>query len=237
MIHAEKSYEQEAFITLTVVKMLFLQKPIFSLPMEKVKFIVGITGGSGVGKTTLINGLNEEFSGNVSIFSLDNYYLPKEKQLIDENGVINFDLPTALDLVQMKIDLEQLLSGATIKQTVYNYNNPASDQETTMIAPNELLIIEGLFVMHYDFVRAALNYAVYLSVNSDIQLKRRLSRDMKERNYSKEDVLYQWENHVIPSYDNFVRPHKSEADLIITNNESFDENIHILTSVIHQNLD
>lgn len=237
MNREEKSYEQEAFITLTVVILLFLQKPIYSSSMEKVKFIVGITGGSGVGKTTLINGLSDEFSDNVSIFSLDNYYLPKDKQRIDENGVVNFDLPTALDLVQMKNDLEQLLSGASIKQTVYNYNNPASDQETTIISPNELLIIEGLFVMHYDFVRAALNYAVYLSVNSDIQLERRLNRDMKERNYSKEDVLYQWKNHVIPSYDNFVRPYKSEADLIITNNESFDENIHTLTSVIHQNLD
>ena len=205
--------------------------------MEQVKFIVGITGGSGVGKTTLIDGLRNEFKGHVSTFSLDNYYLPKEEQLVDENGVINFDLPTALDLERMQKDFDSLLAGNTIQQRVYNFNNPSTDEAHVTIDPKNLLIVEGLFVMHYEFLRAALNYSVYLQVDPEIQLERRLTRDMEERNYSKDDVIYQWENHVLPSYENFVRPYKSQVDLIITNNESFDENIHILTSVIHQNLD
>lgn len=205
--------------------------------MEKVKYIVGITGGSGVGKTTLINTLNDEFEGHVSIFSLDNYYLPKEEQAIDEKGVINFDLPTALDVKRMENDLNALIEGNVVSQKVYKFNNPANHDQTVDIEPKHLLIVEGLFVMHYEFIRKALNYSVYLSVKPEIQLERRLVRDVQERNYSKEDVMYQWENHVLPSYENFVRPYKSEADLIITNNESFDENIHILTSVIHQNLD
>ncbi|MBD3639067.1 MAG: AAA family ATPase [Crocinitomicaceae bacterium] len=205
--------------------------------MEKVKFIVGITGGSGVGKTTLIEGLRDEFKGHVSTFSLDNYYLPKEQQEKDDNGVINFDLPTALDVKAMQKDFDSLLRGNVIKQSVYNFNNPHFKEEYLEIAPRSLLIVEGLFVMHYEFLRAALNYSVYLSVDPEIQLERRLIRDVNERNYSKDDVIYQWENHVLPSYESYVRPYKQQADLIITNNESFDENIHILTSVIHQNLD
>lgn len=205
--------------------------------MEKVRFIVGITGGSGVGKTTLIDGLREEFNDHVTTFSLDNYYRPREEQELDENGVINFDLPSALDVEAMQKDFDSLLRGNTIQQNVYRFNNPDKSKKTKELEPKSLLIVEGLFVMYYEFIRAALNYSVYISVKPEIQLERRLNRDMKERNYSKEDVLYQWENHVMPSYENFVRPYKPQADLIITNNERFDENIHILTSVIHQNLD
>lgn len=205
--------------------------------MEQVRFIVGITGGSGVGKTTLIDGLRNEFEGHVSTFSLDNYYLPKNEQEKDENGVINFDLPTALDVKNMQRDFDHLLAGNAISQTVYNFNNPESTKQKLLIEPKNLLIVEGLFVMYYEFIRAALNYSVYLSVDPEIQLERRLIRDMHERNYSKDDVIYQWENHVKPSYENFVLPYKSQVDLVITNNDSFDENIHILTSVIHQNLD
>jgi uridine kinase len=91
--------------------------------------------------------------------------------------------------------------------------------------------------MHYPFVKERLNYSVYLSVKSELQLERRLKRDMTERNYTKESIIYQWENHVIPAYDEFVRPYKPLADLIITNNEHFDENIHVLTDIIHQKID
>ena len=205
--------------------------------MEKVKFIVGITGGSGVGKTTLIDGLNREFEGRVTTFSLDNYYRLKADQAVDENGVINFDLPTALDLVKLKKDFDSLRQGNVIEQSVYQFNNPVDNDLVNILEPKSLLIVEGLFVMHYDFIKPLLDYSVYLSVDSSLQLERRLKRDIEERNYSKEDVMYQWDNHVLPCYQNYVRPYKHDADLIITNNERFDENIHILTSVIHQNLD
>lgn len=205
--------------------------------MEKVKFIVGITGGSGVGKTTLIDGLNREFEGRVTTFSLDNYYKPKTEQDLDENGVINFDLPSALDLDKMKKDFDALRLGNSIEQSVYQFNNPVNGNQVNLLEPKSLLIVEGLFVMHYDFIKPLLDYSVYLSVDADLQLERRLKRDVQERNYSEEDVRYQWQNHVLPCYESYVKPYKVEADLIITNNERFDENIHILTSVIHQNLD
>ena len=204
--------------------------------MGKIKFIIGITGGSGVGKTTLIKSLYDKFEGRVSTFSLDNYYLPKEEQIKDEKGIINFDLPTALDQKAIKKDLEELIKGNTIKQSIYRFNNPKIASDHNEISPNDLLIVEGLFVMHYPFVRDVLDYTVYISVNEDLQLARRLIRDVNERNYTKEDVLYQWDNHVKPSYIDFVQPYKKEADLIITNNEAFDENIHILSSVIEKNI-
>ena len=205
--------------------------------MGKIKFIIGITGGSGVGKTTLIKSLYDKFEGRVSTFSLDNYYLPKEEQAKDENGVINFDLPTGLDQKAIKIDLGELIQGNSIRQSIYGFNNPKIASDYNEIIPNDLLIVEGLFVIHYPFVREVLDYTSYLCVDECLQLERILIRDVNERNYTKEDVLYQWDNHVKPSYNNFVKPYKKDVDLIITNNEAFDENIHILTSVIHDNID
>lgn len=205
--------------------------------MKNIRFVVGITGGSGVGKTTLIRKLNEEFSGRVSTFSLDNYYLPKEHQHVDENGVINFDLPSALDEDRIHMDLTRLLEGETIEHEIYMFNNPDAPRVKTLVEPRELLIIEGLFVMHYPFVREVLDYSVYLSVKPELQLQRRLARDVSERNYSEEDVLYQWHNHVMPSYQNFVKPHKEVSNLVITNNDQFDENIHVLTDVISAKLE
>ena len=202
-----------------------------------VRFIVGITGGSGVGKTTLINQLYEEFQGKVSTFSLDNYYLPKEEQIKDENGVINFDLPTALDAENLERDIQLLTKGERIIQPVYRFNNPSHEKSVIYIEPRELLIVEGLYVMHYPFLRNVLDYSVYLTVDKTLQLERRLQRDVRERNYKEADILYQWHNHVLPSYDAHVRPYKKDADLIITNNEKFDDNIHILMDKIHEKLD
>ena len=205
--------------------------------MKKIKLIVGITGGSGVGKTTLINKLYKEFDGKITTLSLDNYYKPKSEQSVDDNGVTNFDLPTALDTKQLEIDLNLLSKNEVVKQKIYTFNNPDKEDDYLHIEPNEILIVEGLFVMHYPFVKSKLDYSVYLSVDREKQLERRLKRDMTERNYTKESILYQWHNHVIPSYDNFVRPYKTESDLIITNNTDFDDNINVLNNVIHSKID
>lgn len=202
-----------------------------------VKFVIGITGGSGVGKTTLINMLYEEFPDRVATFSLDNYYRPKDTQLKDENGIINFDLPSALDLEDMKQDLEDLLQGNIVSRKQYMFNNPASEAPTITVRPEQLLIVEGIFVMHYPFVRNMLNYSVFLEVDEEIQLERRLKRDVEQRNYSYDEVMYQWNYHVKPAYMEFVLPYKSDVDLIITNNSDFDHNIGTLMDVIHKNID
>jgi uridine kinase len=204
--------------------------------LKNIKLIIGITGGSGVGKTTLINKLYKEFDGKITTLSLDNYYKPKSEQIVDENGVTNFDLPTALDTTQLEFDLNLLLNNEAIKQKVYTFNNPDKEDNYLIIEPNEILIVEGLFVMHYPFVKSKLDFSVYLSVDKEKQLERRLKRDMTERNYTEESILYQWHNHVIPSYDNFVSPYKNESDLIITNNIQFDDNINVLSKVIHQKI-
>ena len=186
-----------------------------------------------MGKTTLINLIKQELGDTITVFNLDNYYLPKDQQVRDENGVINFDLPSALDTERIKNDLQKLRNGESIEQEVYVFNNPNKDRKKITLEPSSILIIEGLFVMHYDFVREQLDYSVYISAPQDLQLRRRLKRDMEERNYTKEDILYQWNKHVLPSYESFLLPYKEKADLIINNAEEFDSNVKVLLNVIH----
>ena len=202
--------------------------------MARNQFIIGITGGSGVGKTTLIDILYKTFEGKISTLSLDNYYKPKHLQALDKNGIVNFDLPTALNVEDLERDLQELADQKSIKQKVYHFNHPDKAEEFRTISPNEILLVEGLFVMHYPFVKSKLDYKVYLSVEQIKQLERRLKRDVEERNYNREEVLYQWEQHVCPAYQNYVLPYKTEADLIITNELHFDENLEKLIEVIKE---
>jgi uridine kinase len=204
--------------------------------MNDKQFIIGITGGSGVGKTTLIDMLYEKFKGKISTLSLDNYYKPKHLQVVDSNGIINFDLPSALYIDDLKTDLDKLWEYKSIQQKIYQFNHPGKTEEYRVIYPNQILLVEGLFVMHYPFVKSRLDYKVYLSVDKEKQLERRLKRDVEERNYSVEEVLYQWENHVLPAYENYVLPYKDEADIVITNDSHFDENLEELMSVIAQRM-
>ncbi len=204
--------------------------------MAESKFIVGITGGSGVGKTTLINLLEKEFSEKIATLSLDNYYKPKHEQTLDHNGIINFDLPEALYVEQLETDFSRLIDNLPIKQKRYGFNNPMLEEEDLIIESKDIILVEGLFVMHYPFLRNRLDYSVYLSVDKDLQLERRLKRDVEERNYNREEVIYQWENHVIPAHKNYVNPYKEQADLVITNNLKFDKNVDTLIRMISESV-
>lgn len=204
--------------------------------MSRKQFIIGITGGSGVGKTTLINKLMSLYGSKITTVSLDDYYLPLALQKIDTNGIINFDLPSAIDTKALEYDITSLRNQHAVKQKVYHFNHPEKLDEYRLLIPRDILIIEGLFVLHYPFVRYQLDYSVYITVSEDKQLERRLKRDKEERNYSEEAISYQWLNHVKPAYDEYVKPYMSKANLIIDNDDGFDQNLFELVKVIEAHI-
>jgi len=125
--------------------------------------IIGICGGSGSGKTTLLNRLCNELKNlRPSVFSMDNYYLPIDKQSIDSKGEVNFDLPTALDRKKLHADLQNLINGNSIEVKEYHFNAPPDKNTLITIDPSTVIIVEGLFLFHYEEVRNLLNFSIFM---------------------------------------------------------------------------
>ena len=186
--------------------------------------IIGICGGSGSGKTTLLKRISTELKHlQPSIFSMDNYYLPIQKQQKDENGEYNFDLPTALDSEKLFADLKLLASGQPIEVKEYHFNAPPGKNTLITIHPSSLIIVEGLFLFYYEEVRKMIDFSIFMEVDQPTQLDRRLYRDQETRGYSREAILYQWDNHVLPCYKKYLLPFEQDADFRFHNDSRADD--------------
>jgi uridine kinase len=209
--------------------------PSFNFDIQSM--IIGICGGSGSGKTTLLKRLSQHFQElNPSVFSMDNYYKPIHFQHIDENGEVNFDLPTALNEDHLVGDLQQLSIGEPIEVIEYHFNAPPDKNVLITIHPSDLVIVEGLFLFHYPGVRNSLDFSVFIDVDLDVQLDRRLYRDQETRGYTRESILYQWKNHVTPCYNNYLLPYKGDANFIFRNDAHADEDFATLVEILESKL-
>lgn len=201
-------------------------------------YVIGVAGGSASGKTSFLKRLKQSLpDGSVSIISQDNYYKPKSEQLCDENGEVNFDLPTSINKEAFFNDLQALLNGQLVSIIEYTFNNIGQEPETVNIDPAPILVVEGLFVFHYPEIRHMLDLRVYLDVREEIKLDRRIRCDRDERGYPESVVRYQWENHVTPSYKKFLKPYRDDSHLIITNNITFDKGLAVLVDHLHYRLE
>jgi len=169
--------------------------------MKKNPYIIGISGGSASGKTSFLKELRSAFPIDMlCIVSQDNYYKPKEQQQKDENGEINFDLPESINRLGFYNDLLSLIKGNEVSIKEYTFNNAGKKSSEIILKPATVIIMEGLFIFYYDEIRALLDLKVYIDARDEVKLQRRLKRDHDERGYGQESVLYQWNNHVMPSY-------------------------------------
>lgn len=206
--------------------------------MSETHYVVGIAGGSASGKTSFLTKLKDNLpEGSVSIISQDNYYKPREQQFTDANGEVNFDLPTSIDKGAFLADLKTLLSGSPITIVEYCFNNRGNARTNICVQPAQIVVVEGLFVFHYPEIRDLLNLRVYLDAREEIKLARRIKRDRDERGYPEAVVRYRWENHVIPSYKQFLKPYRDDSHIIITNNSTFDKGLAVLTDHLQYQLE
>lgn len=190
--------------------------------------ILALIGGSGSGKSTVLNGLKSHFGSRASILSLDNYYKPKHELPVDENGETNFDLPEVIDEVAMVSDIDKLLSGQSISLQTYTYNREVMQSEEIVIEPAEWLIVEGLFAMAYPAMEDRVDLLGFIDAPAEVRLQRRIDRDGSERGYTEEEVRYQWKNHVRPADIQFIEPWKLRADVVIDNHHDWKEGLESL---------
>jgi uridine kinase len=196
----------------------------------KQPYTIGITGGSGSGKTFFIKNLANRFEPDeLCLISQDHYYNARETQREDERGVKNFDLPESIDCKQFLHDIQVLKSGKVLTKKEYTFNNPKAVPKLLEFKPAPIIIVEGLFVQYFPEIERELDLKIFIEAKDYLKLSRRIRRDNEERGYDLDDVLYRYQNHVMPVYESLIEPLKHRADIVIPNNDNFGRALEILT--------
>jgi uridine kinase len=197
-------------------------------------YIIGITGGSASGKTMFLNDLLKSFSKDeICLISQDNYYRDRKDQEVDDQGYINFDDPKSLDLHQYALDIQMIRNGKSFQKQEYTFNNPDIIPKMMTFEPKPIIVVEGLFVFYYKEIADLLDLKVFIDAKRKLRLDRRIKRDGAERGYGEqEEVLYRWNNHVEPAFQNYIKPYRKTADLVIPNNVHFEKGLEILVGYL-----
>ena len=176
--------------------------------------IIGIAGGSGSGKSTLTARLRNAFSGTEVLYH-DNYYRHHPELTPAQRASMNFDHPDALDTELLISHIRQLKSGNAVQCPVYDFSTHLRSKDTHAVAPCRLLIVEGILLFHWKELRDLMDWRIFVDVDADIRLLRRILRDTKERGRSVEGIAEQYLASVRPMHLQFVEPTKAFADLIV----------------------
>ncbi len=197
--------------------------------------IIGIAGGTGSGKTTVVKKIYESFSEKqVAIISQDSYYKDNSNLSVDERKLLNFDHPDAIEFSLLIDHIKYLKSGNSIEEPEYSYITCTRSKSTKTIHPLPVLIIEGIMVLYSKELRNLLDIKVFVDCQSDIRLSRVIRRDVIERGRNTEESLIKYEQTVRPSHIQFIEPAKQFADIIIPEGGNNIVAIDILTNFIRQ---
>ena len=177
--------------------------------------IIGIAGGTGSGKTTLVDRLKEQFGDDISVLTHDSYYAAHHDLTLEERQALNYDHPASFDTDRMIQDLEDLKAGKTIHCPVYDYTVHDRLEETREIAPNKVIIVEGILVFDNKALRDLMDSKIFVDTDADVRILRRILRDVKERGRTLDSVIEQYLSTVKPMHEQFVEPAKRYADVIV----------------------
>jgi uridine kinase len=201
--------------------------------MTTKPFIVGITGGSASGKTSFLKGLLSAFSEDeICLISQDNYYKPLDQIPRDDIGVHNFDLPQTIDHLRFAWHIRQLHEGEVVETMEYTFNNPYVVPQKLIFKPTPIIVVEGIFAFHFEEVAEQLDLKVFIDAKNKIKYERRMVRDQAERALTPEMIKHQWDYHVRPTYQEFIKPHKAMADIVIPNNLHYQKGLEVVVGYL-----
>ena len=204
--------------------------------MNSSSILIGIAGGTGSGKTSIANYLLKKFgSDQLIVIEQDSYYKNNSALSIDERNQQNFDHPDAIDIELFNKQLVSLLGGKSVEIPIYDFSIHNRRNQRQFVKPCKIIVIEGILTLYFQSLRKLMNIKVFVDTPDNIRFKRRLSRDVKERGRTIKSVTNQYEKTVKPMYNQFVKPSRDLADIIITdgvqNKEAIDDlmsNINVL---------
>ncbi len=183
----------------------------------KTPLFIGITGGSGSGKTTIVNKIFSEVpERSIAIIEQDAYYKDQSHLSYEERCKTNYDHPLAFDTDLLIEHIESLKCGQAIEKPLYDYEVHNRKKETQIIEPKEIIIIEGLLVFYDERIRDLLDIKIFVDTDADLRLIRRIIRDINERARTVDSVIAQYINTVRPAHEQFIEPTKKYADIIVT---------------------
>lgn len=183
--------------------------------MENDILVIGIAGGTASGKTTLMKNLINEFGGQVTVLSHDNYYKRHDDMPYEERCKLNYDEPAAFDTSLMVYHLDQLRHGYSIECPVYDFTVHNRSDETIRLVPHKVIIVEGILIFENEELRNLMDIKIFVDTDADIRLCRRIKRDVNKRGRSLESVLAQYQQTVKPMHERYVEPSKKYADLVV----------------------
>lgn len=187
-------------------------------------FILGVSGGSGSGKTTFAKRLQARLGeANCSIVAQDNYYHDQSERFDGDGGSVNFDHPNAIDFDLLSAHLEVLKRGLQVEVPIYDFATHKRLSETRLQKPSPVIIVDGILLLSQEKVRKHFNASVFVDVPEQLRFERRLNRDVKERGRTPEGVKKQFESQVKPMHDLYVEPSKLYATSLIRSLEEFDQ--------------
>ena len=177
--------------------------------------IIGIAGGTGSGKTTLVENLKEQFGADISVLPHDNYYAAHHDMSLEERQTLNYDHPAAFDTDRMIQDLEDLKAGKTVQCPVYDYAIHNRTDKTIEIKPTKVVIVEGILIFQNKALRDLLDIKIFVETDADVRILRRALRDVEERGRSMQSVVEQYLATVKPMHEQFVEPTRKYADIVV----------------------
>ena len=183
--------------------------------MAQDVLVIGIAGGTGSGKTTITKKIMEKFGDDVSVIRHDNYYKAHHDMTYEERSKLNYDHPDSLDTWMLADDIKALKEGKEVRCPVYDFTIHDRSDETELIKPSKVLIVEGILIFADKRLRDEMDIKIYVDTDAGVRILRRILRDVKKRGRSLDSVVEQYLNTVKPMHEQFVEPSKKNADIII----------------------